>query len=188
MATFSPTQSPAPKPSPSVYEAIRHAHIAPYSACFTGNETAAACIVSARPLTKEARAALVASAKQLGYREQQLAFIVLTGTPQTEAESDSEATPNQPSAPTSSSAEAHTTLQPADLMHIIETLDPLCVVLADHKSTAAASRAYNAPLALEAKEQLLGRPVRCFENFAALLATPEGKRQAWAALKTLPRG
>lgn len=189
MATFTP------KPQPSVYESIRHVHVVAFPGEFAGSEDAAWCVVSASPLADAARAALIASAKTLGYRELQLAFLALASVSTAETMSDSDGADNQNGSVTTGAADvdadstSNTTssnTKPAQLLDVLEALDPLCVVLTDHESVAAASRGYNRPLSLETKEQLLGRPCRCFEDFAELLTTEEGKRRAWSVLKTLP--
>ena len=103
---------------------------------------------------------MLATAKQLGYHEKQLAFIVLSKDEQT--------------------------LSPQDLFTIIEALDPQCVVCTDHEAVRVASAGYNTPLALETREYLLGRNCCCFESFEDMLANNELKQKAWACLKTLP--
>lgn len=147
-------------PSPSPYERIRDERLATFPGTVTGGLAATACVVSEGALPAAARDALTASLGRRGHSARQIAFLTLEGR--------------------GGAAES------VDLFHAIETLDPLCVVIADLHSVRTASRGYNTPLELEADAQLLGRPCRCFENFPALLADDAGKRRAWAALKTLP--
>lgn len=147
-------------PSPSPYERIRDERLAAFPGTVTGGLAATACVVSEGALPAAARDALTASLERRGHSARQIAFLTLEG------QGDA--------------------AEPADLFHAIETLDPLCVVIADLRSAQTASRGYNTPLELEADTQLLGRPCRCFEDFPALLAGDAGKRRAWAALKTLP--
>ena len=144
----------------SPYERIRHNHISPFAQHLEGSEDALFCTVSSSPLLAAGKNALLATAKQLGYHEKQLAFIVLSIDEQT--------------------------LSPQDLFTIIETLDPRCVVCTDHEAVRVASAGYNTPLALETREYLLGRNCSCFEAFEDMLTNNELKQKAWACLKTLP--
>lgn len=144
----------------SPYERIRHIHVSPFAQHLEGSEDALFCIVSSSPLLAAGKNALLATAKQLGYHEKQLAFIVLLKDEQT--------------------------LSPQDLFTIIEALDPQCVVCTDHEAVRVASAGYNTPLALETREYLLGRNCCCFEAFEDMLTNNELKQKAWACLKTLP--
>ena len=144
----------------SPYERIRHIHVSPFAQHLEGSEDALFCIVSSSPLLAAGKNALLATAKQLGYHEKQLAFIIL--------------------------AKDEQTLSPQGLFTIIEALDPQCVVCTDHEAVKAASAGYNTPLALETREYLLGRNCCCFEAFEDMLASNELKQKAWACLKTLP--
>lgn len=144
----------------SPYERIRHIHVSPFAQHLEGSEDALFCTVSSSPLSAAGKNALLATAKQLGYHEKQLAFIVLSKDEQT--------------------------LSPQDLFTIIEALDPQCVVCTDHEAVRVASAGYNTPLALETREYLLGRNCCCFEAFEDMLANNELKQKAWTCLKTLP--
>lgn len=144
----------------SPYERIRHIHVSPFAQHLEGSEDALFCIVSSSPLLAAGKNALLATAKQLGYHEKQLAFIIF--------------------------AKDEQTLSPQGLFTIIEALDPQCVVCTDHEAVRVASAGYNTPLALETREYLLGRNCCCFEAFEDMLANNELKQKAWACLKTLP--
>lgn len=144
----------------SPYERIRHTHVSPFSQHLEGSEDALFCTVSSSPLSAAGKNALLATAKQLGYHEKQLAFIVLSKDEQT--------------------------LSPQGLFTIIEALDPQCVVCTDQEAVRVASAGYNTPLALETREYLLGRNCCCFEAFEDMLANNELKQKAWACLKMLP--
>lgn len=144
----------------SPYERIRRTYISPFAQHLEGSEDALFCVVSSFPLSASGKNALLATAKQLGYHEKQLAFIVLSKDEQT--------------------------LSPQDLFTIIEALDPQCIVCTDHEAVRVASAGYNTPLALETREYLLGRNCCCFEAFEDMLANNELKQKAWACLKTLP--
>lgn len=142
-----------------------------------GNEAALFCVVSTRPLSRQAHDALIASAGRLEYSPKQVCFIALTATG---TESDQLAT----TATTTSADQLAVT--PRQLLEAIEAIDPLCVVLTDRKAVETASAGYNAPLSLETKELLLGRGCCCFEDFEVLLESEKGKRSAWNCLRTLP--
>ena len=146
-------------PQPSIYERIANAHIAAFDGDYRGTANAMALVVSDSEFSDAAKNALEASFAQLGYAKGAVGWVLLNGQ-----DEDTE-----------------------KLFELIEAIDPLCVVALNHTATAALSRAYNAPLPLEAKALLLGRECRCFESFDALLATEAGKRKAWGLLKTLPR-
>lgn len=78
-----------------------------------------------------------------------------------------------------------TTLTPADLILIIETLDPFAVVSVDMASAKLLADAYRTQIKLNTPQTLLGRPLRCFENFDSMISTQEGKQNAWKLLKNL---
>ena len=149
----------------SPYTAIKAHYLQRYSAHIEGEFDALFCVISAHELNMEARQALQASAQRLGYDTRQCAYIVLD-TPNKNTPDDA--------------------LTSHDLLTIVEAIDPLCIVLADHESTKTASAGYNVALSLEVKEHLLGRGCCCFEDFEKLLTSSEGKQKAWACLKTLP--
>lgn len=178
----------------SPYSHSKHQHLQPFLPSIEGSEDALFCVVSTCELSAEAHQALQASAQRLGYDLRQCAYIVLNKQSSKLTEEHNNIAANtqtrhtateQPNSNNNTTA-VRNTLTPHDLLTIIEAIDPLCVVLADHESTKAASAGYNVALSLEAKERLLGRGCCCFENFEDLLTTPEGKQKAWACLKTLP--
>ncbi len=79
---------------------------------------------------------------------------------------------------------AHT-LQPEELILIVETLDPLAVVALDIDAVKLLADAYHSQIALGIKENLLGRPMVCFEDFEKQISELEGKKLAWNLLKKL---
>lgn len=141
----------------SLYEGIAQAHVDAFGAGYRGRANALAIVVSAQPLGKAAEDAIVASLDALGYPAAALGWLPLS-----ECARD------------------------ADPFTLIEAVDPLCVIVADHAAAQRLSASYNTALALECRTLLLGRPTRCFENFEALLSTEAGKQKAWKLLKTLP--
>lgn len=78
-----------------------------------------------------------------------------------------------------------TFLSPANLILTIETLDPLAVISVDMASAKALADAYRTQIKLNTPQTLLGRPLRCFENFDSMISTNEGKRNAWKLLKNV---
>ena len=150
-----------PTPQPTKYERIAQSHVDSFQGTYHGSIGAAAIIVSVEEPTEEAKRALTASFKALGYSPQAI------GWAQTAA-------PGKPDAS-------------GDLFTLIEGIDPFCVVSTSHASTEALSRCYNTPLVIEAKTLLLGRDCRCFENLDALITTEAGKHKTWGLLKTLPK-
>ena len=153
-------------PQPSLYERIASSHVAAFGKGYTGMSNAAALIVGTSMPTSAERSALEASFSQLGYTKSALGWVALNEANQ------------------SIDAEDGRTQR---LFNLVEGIGPLCVVALDHNATAALSRSFNAPLALETKTLLLGHACRCFENLDALLSTEAGKRKAWELLKTLPK-
>lgn len=150
-------ESPHNPSQDSVFGRIRHDALAPFLDIIHGSENSLFCVVSSASLEENAQNALTASAQRLGYSAKQLAFIIL----------NKQTTPN-------------------DLLHIVEAIDPLCVVITDLAAVKTTSAAFNVPLALETREFLLGRGCCCFESFESMLESEEGKQKAWACLKTLP--
>lgn len=78
-----------------------------------------------------------------------------------------------------------TLLSPTDLILVIETLDPLAVISVDMASAKALADAYRTQMRLNTPQTLLGRPLRCFENFDSMISSNEGKRNAWKLLKNV---
>lgn len=186
-----------PSPQPSRQEILRHRAVEAFPGSFSGSEGATWLIVSAHPLDATTRHALYASAQALGADPSNLAYLVV-GRNEREDENEHECDnknkranndqreAKQTDATQTAAIPVDTTqANAAQLISLIEALDPLAVVLADHASVALASRAYHKPLTLESSEHLLGRPCCCFENLEALMERPSDKQRAWSCLKTL---
>lgn len=147
-----------PSAEPSLYERQRLAECAPYQASFEGSINATFCVVSHETIQDSCRNALVATACRGGFSETDIIWI--TGK----------------------------NLDADNLFTLVESVDPLCVVVLDQASATHLSRAYNKPIKLECVESLLGRPCCCFVDFARMLQIDQRKQQAWALLKeTLSR-
>lgn len=139
----------------SVYEQQRQVQCAPYAANFEGDTNALFCVVSQEQATKLERSALLASAERGGFSAHDVIWI----------------TTNDLAAPA--------------LFQLIETVDPLCLVVLDERAAEQLSRAYNQPIKLEVCDLLLGRPCCCFIHFERMLQTDDQKQRAWALLKEL---
>lgn len=139
----------------SVYERQRLAECAPYQTNFTGSVNALFCVVSNQPATEQAQAALTATAKRGGFLPADMVWITTND------------------------------LEAAALMHLIESIDPLCVVVLDQKAAELLSRAYNQPIKLATCDFLLGRPCACFVDFNRMLEADDRKQQAWALMKEM---
>lgn len=173
-----------PSPQPSLQETLRHRAIEAFPGTYSGSEDAAWVIVSSQPLNATTQHALYSSAQALGTNPNDLAYVVIDHA----ADNPVSCTINYPRIDKQKSADKQETGKqgPTDpLLSLVEALDPLAVVLADYHSVVCASHAYNKPLALEAKEHLLGRPCICFEHLEGLMDRPEDKQRAWNCLKTL---
>ena len=153
-------------PSVSKYEVPRLTVWRNNERHLSGSTIAAWFVCSSTELPEDAKHALEASARRCVYEPKQIAWCVLSA-PENAAETAS--------------------MQPDALRATIEALDPLVLILADKAAAEAASRAYNAPIALESETRLLGRPCRAFVNFALLLGDEQGKQKAWSCLKSLHR-
>lgn len=178
-----------------------------FAANLEGNRSGAVVVISEAPLPENARTALDSSMRALGYGDEICTFAVLRGKRAAldesgtagEGEVDGRSTRGAggaagrdgggaggdgASAPTAPTAP---TLDGDALRMLVEGLDPLCIVIADHASGAVFSKAYQERCPLDAAGRVLGRSIVAFTSFASLLETPADKQRAWALLKTLPR-
>ena len=85
------------------------------------------------------------------------------------------------------SAEGKQPLAPQEIFRIIESLDPLCIVIADHQAIEDVARAFRARLEIEVPTTLLGHYCCCFEDFEAMLSRDKTKQKAWSLLKAFPK-
>ena len=148
--------------SSNIYEATAQGIFAAYEPCVerpARGEDCLALALSSTPLGAEARSAVEKSLEKLGYGAGRCAFAAMQ---------------------TGEGGE----LGPADLLNIIEGVDPLCLIVADKASLQALEQAYRTRIA-EGAGRLLGRPYAAFANLEAMLETPAGKQRAWATLKQL---
>ena len=139
----------------SIYERQRQEECAPYAQHFEGSINALFCVVSSQPVSEPARAAVLATAKRGGFSATDIVWIRTVE------------------------------LEPPDLMHLVEAIDPLCAVVLDQRAAEVVSRAYNQPIKLAECDFLLGRPCAAFVDFARMLETDERKQQAWSLMKEM---
>lgn len=134
----------------------------------TGNASGFFCVISASSLTDEEQVALSGSANALGFGgvrkfgDQTDNFTHVTFC-----------------------AADGTRLSPQDLILIVETIDPLVVVVTSKEAGKAIADAYHQQVALDSVQALLGRPMLCFDNLASMLISTDGKQHAWKLLKAL---
>ena len=171
-----------------------------YAAHLDGAQEGPVCVVSAALLGSQAVSALERSFAKLGYGNDACCFVCLraadngedmrtdalggaagTDEPSASAETDTPDTSDELSAPD------EPTLDASSLMNIIEALDPRLVVACDDETSRKLETAYRQEVGRNAVGRLFGRTILAFDAFEALLQTPQGKQQAWALLKKLPR-
>lgn len=197
-------------PSPSLFEQVVQQHVASFAGTYKGGINAAAILVSSQPVTEQAKAALIAAFRELGYSSSALGWAVPNGQPAganreastsgnlagsaalaTEPGTDRRgpAVPDASFAAPDSSRHADAVSAPGsgNLFTLVEAICPLAVVALDHKAVEALSRSFNVALPLEVETLLLGHACVCFEDFTAMLEGPETKQKAWRLLKVLPK-
>lgn len=149
----------------SIYERQRALECAALTSFYEGSLNALFCVVSSMPPADLERKALEATAQRGGFAPQQMIWVTTNVASEGVSES------------------SNTMLAPADLMQLIETVDPLCLVVLDQRAAELLSRAYNQPVKLEACDSILGRPCCAFVDFARMLQTDERKQRAWSLFK-----
>ena len=88
----------------------------------------------------------------------------------------------------SDDSDTHTAkLEHQEIFRIVESLDPLCVVVTDHGAIEEVARAFRARLEIETPTTLLGHYCCCFNDFERMLDLEKTKQLAWSLLKTLPK-
>ena len=130
-----------------------------YESHVAGAPASTLLVVTEKPLSADALAALEKSAASLGFGEAPLAVAVVE-TPEG-------------------------SLGAEDVRTIVEGLDPVAAVAADAFAAELVSTAYRLPVALNDKNRVLGPAGVVFEDFEALMKTPADKQRAWALLKKL---
>lgn len=168
----------------SVYERVRADACAALTYHYEGSLNALFCVISnTRPQEAE-RAAIEAVAARGGFAACDIVWITITEPLETSTsrEACSKDSALSEEKPVSSDASS---LDSSDLLRLVESIDPLCLVVLDQKAAETVSRAYNQPVKLESCDSLLCRPYCAFAHFTRMLATDERKQRAWALLKEL---
>lgn len=143
------------RPARSVYERQRQAECAAFKAAYEGSLDALFCVVSFDAPSDPERQALLATAAREGFVDADVIWITTRD------------------------------LDAPDLATLIESVDPLCLVVIDQRTAEKLSRAYNQPVKLESCDAILGRPCCCFMDFRRMLETDSRKQQAWTLLKEM---
>lgn len=143
------------RPARSVYERQRQAACTAFKAAYDGSLDALFCVVSFDIPSDPERQALLATAAREGFVAADVIWVTARD------------------------------LDAPDLATIVESVDPLCLVVTDQRSAEVLSRAYNQPVKLESCDAILGRPCCCFMDFKRMLETDSRKQQAWALLKEM---
>ena len=141
-----------------------------------GAREALLCVVSASPLSQRATEALQSSFAQLGYGKAACTFVALRGNGLVDGTPEGGMPGgNMP------------VLGEKEVSAVIEGLDPLLLVIADKTACEACSKAYRQKIPLDQRSRVLGREVRAFSSFEAMLDDPQAKKAAWMLLKSLPK-
>lgn len=184
--------------------------LAPYADAVEGPVDAATCIVFADGLSDEARAALRAACKAIGFPDPSfldagvLGWCGVVGCDNA-TDPAHVATPSVVSgrdadnavAVYEDGADAHPVAHGAahasdstrdiakNLFAVIEALDPLMLVVADVAAAELLSAAHREPLRVGSHGFVFGRPYTAFSSFQRDLADPRMKQRDWALLKAM---
>lgn len=142
----------------NMFEVAAEGVLAVYGAVLEATGAETVLAVSSAPLADAARKALVASMEALGYGRDGLGLVTTGGA-----------------------------LGSADLLTIVEGLDPLCLVATDTDAATLLAQAYRRDVAPDDACRLMGRTVVAFRNLTSLMDSPDDKQRAWALLKKLPK-
>ena len=168
-------QQPSVQPlrEQSVYERVRTDECAAFSCHYEGSLNALFCVVANERPQEAERAAVQASAARGGFSADDIIWISIAGSGEVLLAGEEK------------SGTASSSLDGADLLRLIEAVDPLCLVVLDQRAAEVVSRAYNQPVKLECCDSLLCRPYCAFAHFARMLETDDRKQRAWVLLKEL---
>lgn len=165
----------------SVYERVRTDECAAFSGYYEGDLNALFCVVANEKPGEAERAAIQASAARGGFPASSIIWITIAGSSKASFVGEEGDGTTAPVA----SGEGELFLDGADLLRLVETVDPLCLVVLDQQAAEVVSRAYNQPIKLECCDSLLCRPYCAFAHFARMLETDDRKQRAWGLLKEL---
>ena len=203
-------------PSGNIFDTSLRATAELFASYLAGSFGGLAIAVATCWPNQTVRNALESSLAALGYGNNCLAYVSLTGGGDatgdfaddgaaafvsSEAPSGDLAarSPNpdthQNSAPaaiaeTDSKKAAEEELPPLDahaLFTLIEGLDPKCIIALDAAAARTLAEAFHVKHILNAHGRFSGRDVVAFPDFASLMNSPEEKQRAWHLLKKLPK-
>lgn len=169
----------------NVFETPRLAVWNAHSNHLNGSTNGAFIVVSSNELNEQAKQALINSARTLGYGMKGVTFFTLSPISSIKHPETPYDSINQPDTERFEKIANH--LSNREIFRVIESLDPLCIVIADHKAIETTARAFSARLEIEVPTTLLGHNCCCFEDFERMLTQEKTKQRAWALLKTLPK-
>ena len=132
MTSSSDKRMPVQPDNQSVYERQREAECSAFAPYFQGNVNALFCVVSQEAPSEQTRKAIEATAARAGIAASDIFWIALGGVPQPEEELDA-----------------------PSLLHLIEAIDPLCLVVTEQVSARTLSLAYNQPIKLDCCDGVL---------------------------------
>lgn len=143
----------------NIYEFNAASVLALYAPFVDGDPDDLLAVVSSQPAEGAARSAIEASADKLGFGRDRVAWVRL--------------------------ACEGAALGASELDGLVEGIDPVAVIAADGGAASALSRAFAAPLVLDAVNRARCRTIVAFNDFAAMLNDPDSKQRAWHLLKQL---
>ncbi len=147
----------------NIYEVNALSVLNAYEDLIEGDTNSSVLVISAKPLSSQARKALEKSAEYLGYLSDAIAW-ALTALP-----------------------DAALSLGTRDLHLLVEGLDPLFVIATDASSGELLGQAYGVKIAPDTLNRVLGRSVLCLKDFEGSLKNEDAKQRAWHLLKQLPK-
>ncbi len=162
----------------NMYEVNAMAVVEAYAECVKAEGAESLLVVSERPLTAQAAAALESTASSLGWGGRACAFATLHPAPSSDAAGGGGAR---------AADDANPLLGASDLLSIVEGIDPQALVATDERAAALLGSAYHRPVQTEAVMRQNGRTVVDFRDFTGMLDSDSGKQRAWALLKRLPK-
>lgn len=144
----------------NIYEVNAISTLAVYGDFIEGTPQQTALTISTRALGQAGRDAASKSMRALGFGDAGCAWVWL-------AEGDG----------------SEIALGAADLMSIVEGLDPLGIIVADKDAATLLGQAYRCTLPADDASRVMGRNVASFSNLEAMLGEEAGKQKAWAIMK-----
>ena len=133
------------------------------------------------------RNALESSLAALGYGNDCLAYVSLTGSNGNGKEPVGGSAQNDEGANNTADQGEPMPLDAHALFTLAEGLDPRCIIALDSQASRTLAEAFHVKHILNAHARFSGRDVVAFSDFASLMNSPEDKQRAWRLLKKLPK-